>query len=55
MEDIKRRFMDTVAARLAAAPQSAEKEELVEELADNLYHRFLDMTGAGLDLSLIHI
>ena len=49
MEDIKRRFMDTVAARLAAAPQSAEKEELVEELADNLYHRFLDMTGAGLD------
>lgn len=49
MEDIKRRFMDTVAARLAAAPQSAEKDELVEELADNLYHRFLDMTGAGLD------
>lgn len=49
MENIKRRFMDTVAARLAAAPQSAEKEELVEELADNLYHRFLDMTGAGLD------
>lgn len=49
MEDIKRRFMDTVAARLAAAPQSAEKDELVEELADNLYHRFLDMTGAGMD------
>ncbi len=49
MEDIKRRFMDTVAARLAAAPQSAEKDELVEELADNLYHRFLDMTGAGVD------
>lgn len=49
MENIKRRFMDTVAARLAAAPQSAEKDELVEELADNLYHRFLDMTGAGLD------
>lgn len=49
MEDIKRRFMDTVAARLADAPQSAEKDELVEELADNLYHRFLDMTGAGMD------
>ena len=49
MEDIKRRITDTVAARLAAAPQSAEKDELVEELSDNLYHRFLDMTGAGVD------
>ncbi|MDE6922238.1 MAG: permease prefix domain 1-containing protein, partial [Oscillospiraceae bacterium] len=49
MEDIKRRITETVANRLAAAPQSAEKDELVEELADNLYHRFLDMTGAGVD------
>ena len=49
MEDIKRRFMDTVAGKLAAAPQSTAKDELVEELSDNLYRRFLDMTGAGMD------
>lgn len=49
MEDIKRRITETVAGQLAAAPRSAEKDELVEELSDNLYHRFLDMTGAGVD------
>ena len=47
MEEIKRRFIDTVAGKLAAAPQSTAKDELVEELSDNLYRRFLDMTGAG--------
>ncbi|MBD5099017.1 MAG: DUF4097 domain-containing protein [Clostridiales bacterium] len=49
MEEIKRRFIDTVAGKLAAAPQSTAKDELVEELSDNLYRRFLDMTGAGMD------
>lgn len=49
MEDIKRRFIDAVAAKLSAAPRSTAKEELVEELSDNLYRRFLDMTSAGLD------
>ena len=49
MEEIKRRFIDTVAGKLAAAPQSTAKDELVEELSDNLYRRFLDMTGAGVD------
>ena len=49
MEDIKRRFIDTVSARLARAPRSAAKDELVEELSDNLYRRFLDMTGAGME------
>ena len=47
MEDIKRRFTDVVAAKLSAAPPSTAKVELVEELSDNLYRRFLDMTGAG--------
>lgn len=47
MDEMKRRFIDAVAARLSAAPQSTAKDELVEELSDNLYHRFLDMTGAG--------
>ena len=31
MEEIKRRFIDTVASKLAAAPQSTAKDELVEE------------------------
>ena len=49
MEDYQVRFNASVAARLSAAPQSADKEELIEELSDNLYHRFLDMTNAGMD------
>jgi len=48
MEDIKRRFVNAVAAELASAPQSTAKDEVVEELSDNLYHRFLDMTAAGM-------
>ena len=47
MEEIKRRFIDAVAARLSAAPQSTAKDELVEELSDNLYRRYLDMSSAG--------
>ena len=49
MEEIRRRFTAAVAAKLASAPQSTAKDELVEELSDNLYRRFLDMTGAGVD------
>ena len=49
MEEIRRRFTGAVAAKLASAPQSTAKDELVEELSDNLYRRFLDMTGAGMD------
>ncbi len=48
MEQIKRRFIDAVSAKLAAAPPSTAKDEVVEELSDNLYHRFLDMTAAGM-------
>lgn len=48
MEQIKRRFIDAVSAKLAAAPSSTAKDEVVEELSDNLYHRFLDMTAAGM-------
>ena len=47
MDDIKLRLNESVAARLSAAPASADKDELIEELSDNLYRRFLDMTGAG--------
>ena len=47
MDDVKLRLNGTVAGKLSAAPASAAKDELIEELSDNLYRRFLDMTGAG--------
>lgn len=47
MDEMKQRLYDTVDARLAAAPDSTAKTELVEELSDNLYHRYLDMTASG--------
>ena len=49
MDKIKMRFTDAVAAKLVLAPGSNAKEELIEELSDNLYRRFLDMTNAGLE------
>ena len=49
MENMKAKLTDAVAARLSAAPRSADKDELIEELSDNLDRRFLDMTGAGMD------
>ena len=49
MDEMKTRFTDAVAAKLAGAPQSTAKEELIEELSDNLYRRFLDMTNAGME------
>ena len=48
MDDYKMRLNASVAARLSAAPASKEKDELIEELSDNLYRRFLEMNGAGL-------
>ncbi len=47
MDDYKMRLNASVAARLSAAPASKEKDELIEELSDNLYRRFLEMSGAG--------
>ena len=47
MDDVKLKLAGTVAGKLSAAPASAAKDELVEELSDILYRRFLDMTGAG--------
>ena len=47
MDDIRLRLSAAVAAQLNAAPASKEKDELIEELSDNLYRRFLEMTGAG--------
>lgn len=47
MDEMKVKLTAAVAARLSAAPDSKEKDELIEELSDNLYRRFLEMSGAG--------
>lgn len=48
MDEMRSRFTAAVSAALSAAPASAAKDDMVEELSDNLYRRFLDMTGAGM-------
>lgn len=45
---MKQRFIHGVTNALSAAPDSTAKTELIEELADNLHHRYLDMTAAGM-------
>lgn len=47
MEDIKRRFANDIAARLAGAAESDAKSEMIEELAENLAGRYGDMVAAG--------
>ena len=47
MDQMKQRFINAVTNNLSAAPDSTAKTELIEELADNLHHRYLDMTAAG--------
>ena len=46
MEDVKRRFANEIGAKLAAAPESDAKSEMIEELAENLAGRYADMTAA---------
>lgn len=48
MEEMKKRFSNEIAARLAGAAESNAKADMVEELADNLYHRYLDLTATGI-------
>ena len=47
MDQMKQRFINAVTNSLAAAPDGTAKTELIEELADNLHHRYLDMTASG--------
>ena len=48
MDDIRIKLTEAIAARLAAAPDSPAKAELVEELTENLYQRYLDMRASGM-------
>ena len=47
MHEMKQRFVNAVTNQLAAAPNSTAKAELIEELADNLHHRYRDMVADG--------
>ena len=47
MEDVKLKLAEAIAGRLSGAPDSAAKAELIEELSDNLYSRYLEMTDNG--------
>ena len=48
MEDMKITLKEIVAKRLAAAPESTAKAELIEELSANLFSRYTDLTAAGI-------
>ena len=47
MEDMKVTLKDIVTKRLAAAPESTAKSELIEELSENLFSRYTDLTAGG--------
>ena len=49
MERIRTRIIIAVAERLSAAKDSSAKTELIEELSDNLYQRYADLTASGVN------
>lgn len=49
MEEVKSVIRKAIEAQLSAAPASTAKTELIEELSDNLYCRYQDMIGAGVE------
>lgn len=48
MDRIRTKFIIAVTSRLAAAADTNAKMELIEELSENLYQRYLDLVGSGL-------
>ena len=48
MEDMKARLARAIEEKLAGTAESTAKSELVEELTENLYARYLDMTAGGM-------
>ena len=47
MDRMKTKFIIAVTTRLAAAEDSNAKTDLIEELSENLYQRYLDLVAAG--------
>ncbi len=48
MNRIETKIVIMVSGRLAEVPDSDEKMDLIEELSENLYQRYLDLTADGL-------
>lgn len=48
MNNVKTRFIIAISQKLAAAPDSAAKVDLIEELSENLCGRYADMAAAGM-------
>ena len=55
MDRMKTRFIIAVTTRLAAAEDSNAKTDLIEELSDNLYQRYLDLTASGMAEEEFHV
>lgn len=49
MEEMKVTLKEIVAQRLSAAPDSTAKAELIEELTENLFCRYNDLTASGVE------
>lgn len=49
MDNMRTKFVIAVTGKLANAPDSDAKIELIEELSENLYSRWLDLIGQGAD------
>lgn len=47
MNNAKTKFVVAITQRLAAAPDSDAKLELIEELSENLFSRYQDLTASG--------
>ena len=48
MERIRTKFIIAVTSRLASAADTNAKMELIEELSENLYQRYLDLVNSGM-------
>ncbi len=48
MDRMKTKFIIAVTTRLAAAEDSNAKTDLIEELSENLYQRYLDLAASGM-------
>ena len=48
MNRIETKIIIMVTNRLAAAKESDAKTELIEELSENLYQRYLDLMAEGI-------
>ena len=49
MDNMRTRFVIAVTGRLASAADTAAKVDLIEELSENLYSRWQDLTAQGFD------